>query len=366
MCELMKVCLAQCNPHSPWQLPMKTLYFFLISLSFLVMACSSEDDSPDLYNGGAITFRASGATASRAGIDSQRDMDRFNVWGWATDDADTCTMVFDNQTVLFRNNDWVYTPIVYWMPNRAYRFLALASNKPVASGLSAHASVSFTSWPRAATMSFALPDSCGEDLLYATQECATGRLINTSEPPVSFSFRHMLARLKLQIKAARIEGYTIRLRSLTFKPACDSCTFNPVRVATEHEIPPVAPGGQPQYHTTYDVQLQLASTSTSPRPAFTMLNDNSTGHPTPYVSDYLYLIPGGAGTFMVTYELWKNQPSVRIRSFTDELRATQPLLAGHSYQAMIVLPSATSVVSLSATLEPWGDDNDTDREILSI
>lgn len=334
----------------------------------LAGACASDDDAPGAPGTRAISFEARDDAQTRTGINTVTDLTGFRVWGWATDTLGQCTVVFDDQSVAKSGRNWVYTPLAYWMPNRSYRFLALTSNKAgTESGLgSVTASPCFTLWDQAATMHYtpagAWPFT--EDILYATYECETPDALG-SLPKVPFSFRHLLARLKIKVRSATIDGCSVRLRSLTFTPKYSACTFSPVLITTQHELPPSHPGGEPRYFTEYDV-LCPATPTLRGTTTYTMLADDPSGHGMPYEPEYLYLMPCEVGTFTVSYELWDDRTHALIRSFNDEHTIAQPLEGARSYQAEIILPSATSVVSLEATLEPWGADNDTDREILSI
>lgn len=347
---------------------MKASYLYLLALPMVVAGCSADDGPAAPSDGSAIAFRA--GDASR-GIDNSSDMNVFSVWGWATDDAARCTRIFNEQRVERSGNRWTYTPKVYWMPNRAYRFLAVASNKAADSGLTHSAATDFSSWDEAHTMSFTAAAPFDEDILYATDERRTDSVINSRQDIVTFSFRHLLTRLKLEVRSSQIDSCHIRLRSVTFKPKNRACAFNLAVVTTEHEIPPTSPKGQPTYYTTSDVQTRVTSTTPAAEADTCALLSYDPATPTGYAMPqdnlpYLYLVPGIPGTFTVRYELWQNEPATLIQSFTDEFHATQPLLGGRSYKATLRLPSSTSVISFEAILEPWGDDNDTDREILSI
>lgn len=344
--------------------PSRHLCLFLLPLCMLVMACSSQNDAPDMPDSSAIAFEVGDGATTRAGIGSTADMAGFDVWGWATDASGACTRVFNGQQVTFTGSAWTYSPPVFWMPNRDYRFVALTTNKTAGSGLTTTATNNFTTWEQSATIGLSLSAPYDEDVLCATHQQTTGESLKYVGR-VKLSFSHILTRLKLQVQAAQIDGCTIRLRSVTFKPVNDACTFSPRLIETVHVWPPARPGGEPQYTTTYDVRIQTTSV-TPTNASHHMLADNPQGHSMPRDLDYLYLVPGAPGSFLVNYEIWSNEPKIMIMSCTDEFRATMPLLSGNSYVATIILPSATNVVSLQPSLEPWGGDNDNDREILYI
>lgn len=345
-------------------LQMKKLYLLLLPVLLLAAACSNEDDAPRAQDACAIDFQPVGEDGTRAAIEGQSDITLFNVWGWATDSVGTCTRIFNCQPVTFNDGRYTYSPKVYWLPYRTYNFLALVTSNPSAESLQTTASDIFTAWENSASVDFTLNAPYDEDILYATATENTDAQINYARR-VPLSFRHMLSRLQVHVRSLGLDGCHVRLRSISFRPTYSACIFAPVLITTTEEIPPTTPYGRPTDVTSTDVQMQITSTTAATN-AYTLLSDNTSGHQMPLDFDYLYLIPGAAGTFTVTYELWQNEPALRLKTYNDEFQATLPLLGGHSYQSTIYLPSPAVVVSMQTTLEPWGEDNDTDREILSI
>lgn len=338
---------------------MRALY--LLPLALLVFACTAEDNFPQRADPRAIAFRSSSDETTRA---AATDIEKFSVWGWVNDTTGQSSAVFSNQLVERNGGAWTYQPTAFWWPDCTYHFLALATSKASGSGLSAIAQTGFSTWGQAATVQFALGEPYDEDILYATAERVTPTDM-TQVAPVRLSFHHALAQLKLRVRAAEIEGYSVRMRSLAFKPKSRACTFVPELVATERVIPPATMNGEPTIITDYDVKLRVSS-STTANNFFTILSDSASGHLIPYVSDPMFLVPGEAGIVSVTYELWQDVPLALMDERTEEYDLAGMMQAGHSYYASVVLPSKTSVISLQASLNPWGDDNDTDREILSI
>lgn len=338
---------------------MRALY--LLPLSLLVLACTTKDELPRRAAPREIAFRSSSGEATRAAVTS---IEKFSVWGWANDSTGQSTMVFSNQVVERRSGVWTYRPPVYWWPDCTYRFLALASSKVQGSGLSSIAQTSFSTWEQSDTVHFALAEPYQEDILYATAERATTEDI-THESSVGLSFNHALSQLKLRVRAVNIEGCSVRLLSLRFKPRSSSCTFVPELIVTQTEIPPATRDGDTTIVTSRDIRFKVSSTEPA-NTFYTILPDNPSGHSIPYVSVPMLLIPGAAGTVSVTYQLWQDSRQVLMDERTEEYALSGLMQPGHSYYASIVLPSPTSVITLQGSLEPWGDDNDTDREILSI
>lgn len=340
---------------------------YLLPLALLAFACTAEDDFPKRTAPREIAFRSSSAEATRA---AATDIGKFSLWGWANDATGGSTMVFSDQMVERRNGVWTYQPVAFWWPEYTYRFIALATSKTSGSGFSSIAQTSFSTWEHSFAVPLSLAEPYDEDILYATGYRATSDDI-TKESPVSLSFDHALSQLKLRVRAAAIvnesnvQTHSVRLRSLAFKPKSSSCTFVPELIVTETEVPPATMNDEPTIITDYDVKFRVSSTTPAAN-FLTILSDDALGHALPYTSAPMFLVPGAAGTVSVTYELWQDTPRVSLGDRTEEYALTGLMQPGRSYYASIVLPSPTSVVTVQASMEPWGDDNDTDREILYI
>lgn len=332
-------------------------------LALLALACGEGDSGTETAPHPTIRFES----AETRALESVADITAFKVYGWESTPAGEAR-IFSGTTVSRGTADrlWQYQPIQYWKATAQYRFLALATSAAANTGLTAAPAPNFTAWEQAATVSLTLSPPYSEDIVYATAERQTPAFFTAPEP-VRLSFRHALAQLRVRVRAAAIDDCHIRLRSVSFRPASVACTFTPQLLLTETVVPPATMYGQPDTIVSRDIRLTVAST-TPPDDSFTLtlLPDNPQGHTTPHVSAPMLLVPGEMGTVTVVYELWQNSPESMVYSRTDTYRTTGLMQSGRSYRANIVIPAATTVISLQSDLEPWGDDNDTDREILSI
>lgn len=347
----------------------------MLPLSLLLLGCSDDGDSPQSYDPNVIVFHATDGEVTRAEV-NMNNLTEFRVWGWANYDRPANedslgvyknnAMIFDNQKVEKQNGAWTYSPPVYWWAGHIHRFLAVATSKNSGSGLTHNPSAIFSTWEKADTMSLTLAAPYDEDILYATAEHSMPLTITSTDAlPVELSFRHALARLKVVMKSANIESCHVRMDSITFTPKYNVCTFVPNRVATETIIPPDTKYGQPTVQTTYDVKLKLANKTGSATP-LTLIRKIPADTLRRYSSDYMYLVPGEVGRIRVSYELWENNPATMLHAETVTYTILGAMLPGHSYQVTVFVPSASTVISLQGDIEKWGDDNDTDREILSI
>lgn len=250
---------------------LRFLFLFLPALAAILCSCSSESDAPYTPDPCAIAFLPSGDT--RAEITTRQDITAFRVWGWANNATGGSTPVFLDKSVERAAGAWHYTPQAYWIPRRTYRFLALATSKPAASGLTVTAPRTFTTWPQAQTATLTLTPPYDEDLLYAHAVRQTPDTLVTM-PPVPLTFRHALARLKVRVREATIDNCHVLLRRVTFTPRNAAATFTPALVAHTTTIPPLTIDGEPTTSTTYDVELTLVSTLPCTTPYTLFSNDD--------------------------------------------------------------------------------------------
>ena len=117
---------------------MKNIWWMMmavVSVLFLWSSCSAgeaiDDESPVVPARVAIGF-ANGSVSSSVtvrGITPLEDHhSTMGVWGWETATDGTDNMLFRNQEVDFDSlkNDWIYSPVKYWINECQYRFYAYA------------------------------------------------------------------------------------------------------------------------------------------------------------------------------------------------------------------------------------------------
>lgn len=351
----------------------------MIFAALLVASCSNDEPAPS--GAGAIRF-AAGAAASRDGAGGNNvDFTSFILYGWqmrptdqSPDSQEHNVLLFNAQAVNSQQGQWVYSPLQYWFKGYDYHFEAFAHlfaetlTNPQ-SGLTINPPAQYRD---ELTVQFdASRSQYAEDLMHASTDRSTTTGIELDA--VDFRFTHALARLKLCVKPAQIAGYHLRLGSLTFTPACKSASFLSAPVFTTTTIPPTRRGGEPITITTSQVEIHVVENTkiSTDVPSLTLVqNTPAVTVAQLYTSRYLYLIPGAVGTITVNYEIWDDgqgdAPAGLIRSDTNTYTVNGSMLAGHSYQATIYIPSSSQVISIEGALDPWGADNPTDREILSI
>lgn len=338
----------------------------LSALALLLAACTAEDDSLTPSPRGDIAFRAEGVeAASRAAIDGVAELQGFTVCGWANAQGNS-TLVFNNRPVTCNGTTWTYSPTENWQPSHSYHFLALATSEAEGgASLTVTPSEAFTSWETAVTAQLQLAPPYTYDVLYATAECETPSLI-TNPDPVQLTFRHALSRLVINVRATAIEGHSVRLTGLSFKPKSSAATLATAVHTTTTMIPPATKYGQPTYIYDHDTRFEVTSATPCTTP-YTLLAAQSMPltMTQAYETPPLLLIPGEMGEITVEYDLLRDDGTL-VRHSSDVLQAAGLMLPGHSYRASIILPSPTQVITLQGSLTPWGGDNDNDREIISI
>lgn len=364
----------------------------LLPLALLAASCSSDEPAARGGDAGAMRFAAAEAS-SRA---TTAPFSTFTLYGWqmANQDPDgnpRNLLLFDGQQVNRQpaangQDKWVYNPLQYWFSGYNYHFEALASclgptDRQLTSPRSGLTITPPEQYRDEFTFGFdATASGYTEDVMYANAQRSTTEEI--SSKPVPFSFSHALARLKLRVKATEIKGCYLELNGITFQPKHKGCTFRSAPVGTTTQTPPDTPDGQPTTVTTYSLRLGVASVTPSAlSDTITIPATNSTGTHSdglnvsyypyfdkydPSPAPYFYLVPGEVGTIRVSFSLMNKSSMSKLSHYTTVYTIAGDMLPGHSYQATILLPSSTTVISLDGVLDDWGADNDTDREILYI
>ena len=139
-----------------------------------------------------ITFEDSFVEAKTRATDpsiTTGTIDAFDVWGFINQPSG---VVFDAERVTKSGNEWGYTNLQYWMPEKPYYFHAVA---PV-DDENIVVDTKEMNTDGLGTISFTNVDGT-TDLLYASKHVATGSdVINNAPAPVELKFMHLLSKIK--------------------------------------------------------------------------------------------------------------------------------------------------------------------------
>ena len=163
----------------------------LLAPALLLAACATETTDNGLPEGSgrAIAFHA---PQTRAAIEGTDGMSAFSVWGWYTPgaDAQTPAQVFNAKEVTkAAGGNWTYDQLQYWIGGKTYDFYAVHPAGQSDVEVSADGQIAITGFDASATGADAI------DLMTASRTDMSG----DSPQAVAFTFRHLLARVNIQV-----------------------------------------------------------------------------------------------------------------------------------------------------------------------
>lgn len=198
-------------------------YLAAIALGALIVSsCSSDEVVSSVEEPNAISFKAMANKSSRSGDVATENIDRFRVFGCATDNNSLANgiNVFDNIIVSrtsLSSSDWTYSPTQYWAPNKDYYFVAISSNNQTPaweySGLGTiSAGTTVDNFKGCGTVTMDISGvNADRDLVYSYATRPTDATIsNTAKVP--FTFYHMLSRIRVKfVNTIANTAYTLNI-----------------------------------------------------------------------------------------------------------------------------------------------------------
>lgn len=134
---------------------------------------------------------------SRSAIDNANNaaFNAFKVWGWsAPAEGGASAVEFDGETVSRNSNLWTYEGYRYWQEGRTYNFYALYPSK-------LNDNAYYNSGGTLQITNYAPNKREDNDLMVAY---ASRDYDGTDNSAVAFTFKHLLARVKISVKAVGV------------------------------------------------------------------------------------------------------------------------------------------------------------------
>ena len=258
---------------------------------------------------------------------------------------------FDNQKVTFSSSAWTYDPLKYWLPQGHIDFLAYAPYDVKNTAITDFKSkIDFTVDKEIAKQ---------KDLLWANATNQT-----KANKPVTFTFKHALARIGYTVKTNVVgKGTTITLNKITLAGSEDGTSNAPFYTSGTIDLSKTT--GAPdlwtnlqgeQKFTWFDGTKQLTSTSVFNN---SNISDNSD-------ENYLFVIPQdftGANKLyvVVDYTITYNtgveatMPNQVFKPLTYNFKQ------GKAY--MINLTVGLTPIEFDANVTPWTDADNKNTDI---
>lgn len=311
------------------------------ALMFAVTSCSN-DETVEVPMGNAIGFKTMvDKNASRAAVElTVANLTQFKVWGYAADG-----LIFNGQVVNVAGGTCTYTPLQYWEANKAYAFTAVGSNESLCTAEYTVA-VAVGGKEGFGTVAFDNNAANGaEDLVWAAKNVDAVASIDANMPVVGLAFKHALSRVKFTFENGMAsDAYKLTVSGVQIDNAFAKGTM---------ALPEAAWVGETPVALAFDAPVAAIGNEASA----------ATG--------YQYIIPGEQNlTLSFDVEVDVNGVKTTYSHNAVALVLPENLEAyanGFSYNFKAVL-TASNIdpdnellpIVFSASVEPWGDDNDID------
>lgn len=320
----------------------KVILFGVGVLMFAATSCSN-DETVEIPQGNAIGFKTMiDKNASRGAVElTVANLTQFKVWGYAADG-----LIFDGQLVNVASGACTYTPLQYWEAAKAYAFTAVGSDKESCTAEYTVAQA-VTDKEGFGTVAFDNAAANGaEDLVWAAKNVAAVAEITDPMPVVDLAFKHALSRVKFTFVNGMSEAYKLTITDVQIDNSVKSGTM-----------------ALPDAAWTLGADKDVLAFD-APAPVDIALNASA-------VTAYQYIIPGAQAltlSFDVTVDV--NGVETIYKHSGVALVLPETLAAyenGMSYNFKAVLTAQNidpenelQPIEFSATVDPWGPDNDTD------
>lgn len=332
---------------------MKKILFVGIAAAAMLASCSKDETMDVARNSQAIQFNSFVNKATRATTDIEdANFKKFQVWGLMEKDGKT-GKPFDGTEVTKEGTEWDYTTPVYWEDGYKYSFVAIA---PAAN----NGNWTFTA-PTVVGQWGSITFNNGNgttDLIYDIDGThATNPIELTGDQcpaPISFTFNHMLSRVKFAFENAMDDGSTINVTGVTIKDANVKATAT----LGESVTWTLAEDNSPAGLTFGNVVLEGQES------AFEGNKKRETDH------KYMIPVMSEKQTFTVQFKVTRTHHGVTDEYDHEVSLPSVDWVAGNSY-AFIAKLDAKNInpdtqlceIKFTATVDGWEDFNDPATEL---
>ena len=314
---------------------MKKILFAAVAV--MAMAACSNEDVISRPARPVIGFdNAFVENSTRANDLTKSNLNDFSVYGSVAKNGSE-GQIFKNQLVKKSGEKFLYTPPQYWVDNATYCFAAFAPYTDAKWSYS-------TTYAENGTITF---DNAGaganQDFLYAYQTRTTGAAITEAPEAVSFTFNHMLSRVKFEFTNgfAAANNITFRVREATITNLHKSGTLAVTNGAVA-EAWSVADNTKAENVFAKKFGDVNIFEGTAPEGNIIAAGAKAS-------SEHFYLIPAKA-TYNLTFKVDIIQAGVELDTYNRTATVQLDMQKGHSYV-------------LRATLD---DENISDNELYPI
>lgn len=322
---------------------MKKILFISLAAVAALASCSN-DETVEMARGNAIGFESfvDKSTLSRVTPDADitlNNLGSIEVYGWRGNDQ-----IFNKQEVTVGSSGTgTYTPVQYWEAGYTYAFEAIHPKNETRG-------ITFVPAQTGGKITFV--NNKMTDLLYdKADDVTTPVTIDTKPAPVSFTFKHLLSRVKFTFVNGFPEDAVAKISVLNVEIS-DACQ--------KGEITPAATNAAwTSLENNLDIVFPSANVADIPA-------GNQSGE-----TEHMYLIPLAQASYTVTFTVTLNQNGA-MTNYSHEVTITDGgMIPGNSYNFVATLTPEninpdTSMypIEFTAKVSPWEDFNNPGTEIL--
>lgn len=322
----------------------KLLHILLIAALFA--SCHQDEPVNPTPEECPIQF---GDVQTRAAVSDIQD-NGFGVWAFISNSLQTNFTLMDNVKVQYNEGAWKYSPVVYWIDDTRFSFVATYPYDA--------AGTDFKFDSENTVITLGVSETPSEvDYLMATHEANTGDENFDFSAPVPLQFQHMLSNVSLNIwrDGAKHQNDQMRIRKVTLSNIRKGGTYS----SSTKTWTPTNDKLNLSYETSDDM------VSDSDNIGAVIVKDDGTleaGGSTPSkpFSDML-LIPqtldaSNSISLKIQYELKRNNAASWEKAELETVLPNITWEAGRRYTYNIVLSSVTDITIyyIQTKVDPWG------------
>lgn len=334
---------------------MKKLFLISMAATALLASCSNDETVEMAQNNNVISFASFVDKSTKAAQDvTLANLGSIEVYGWRGD-----TQIFNKQAVTVdAQGNGTYTPLQYWDGGYTYSFEAIAPKNE-------EKGVTFTAAKTGGTIDFT--SDAETDLLYAGVVTKTTASTISSDPgKVSFTFGHMLSRVKFTF----VNGFPSN--------AAAKISVSNVKISAVHKSGSITPAASNSTWTLGTETMDVTFSSTDVAnliPEVTPLPENEKCSA---ATEHKYLIPVTSPSYKVSFTVTMDQNGAQSTYNHTNVAISTTLEKGKSYNFIAKLtadnidPAGQKYpIEFAASISDWvsagdeyilGGDDNTDKE----
>ena len=301
---------------------------FIAILAVAGLAACSQDQLVEAPKSVAIAFDNAFVNNSTRATDINIDnLQDFGVYGSVVNGQGQQGLIFNNQKVEKDADGYSYSPAQYWIANAQYDFVAIAPYQENGDGKTPTWTYATTTEDDAKNGTLTFYNNraaANQDLLFASETAVKTPTSITSKPEaVSFTFNHLLSRVKFTFVNGFASGSNITLK------------VTDVKITNAHKTGTIAVtnGAVADTWTVADNTLEVAFGAAG---ADFLAEEGGKAS-----TEHHYLIPAQA-SYNITFNVELKQANVSLDTYERTATVALDMVKGQSYDLKATLNASNT------------------------